>query len=800
MTAGWQSLLGQSLLRREDPRLLMGNGQYVTDIQAPGLLHAGILRSPHARARINGIELAGARQAPGTVLALAGGDLRDAEALPDARSRLTVRWLDRVHPRLQFPSEPLLATGEVHYAGEPVAVVVGESRYAVEDALEAIEVHYQPLPAVMDVEAASQAGSPRVHEALNDNVLFEFRVQKGDAASAMAGSSRTLRRRFRCHRNAAVPMEGRGLVAIPDIRTGALTIYSGTQTPHSLRRSVAECLSLPEGMIRVIVPDTGGGFGGKNTVYPEDILLPYLALRLGRPVKWVEDRRENLLSMTQGRDQVIDATVAFQDDGRITAVQVEQWLNCGAFEPTGPVVTYQTATHLLGPYEIEHLDFVGRSVATNKPPQAPYRGAGRPEATFVMESLVDAVARALGLDPAVVRRRNLISAARMPYNVGLPFRDGNDIVYDSGNFPELLRRVLAEAGYEGLRREQAEGRASEAASDRAAPYLGIGLACYVEATGTGPFEGASISLDAGGRLTISTGACSQGQGQEVTLAQIVGELWQVDPDRVTVLLGDTGRIDFGAGTYASRTLQLVSAAAADASLKLRQKLCRLAAGMLEANPADLQVDLQHRRVAVQGDASRAVALAELARAAAPGWGSGGPGETEPGLQATAYVAPSSQAWASAAHLAVVEVHPDTAAVQVKRYLVCHDAGKVVNPLLAEGQIVGGVAQGLGGALMEEVVHDGAGQPLSASLMDYVIPTATDVPDVELSHLETLSPLHAFGIKGLGEGGTVGAPAAIANAIADALSPLGIEVSTLPVTPRRVFELLQQAGAVPARPR
>jgi carbon-monoxide dehydrogenase large subunit len=573
-------------------------------------------------------------------------------------------------------------------------------------------------------------------------------------------------------------MEGRGALAVPDSRTGALTLYTGCQQPHLLRRAAAAVLGLPEPMLRVVVPDVGGGFGGKNGAYPEDVLIALLAQRTGRPVKWTEDRRENLLAMNQARDQIIDAAVAFDDEGRILAVQAEQWLDCGAFHPIGPVVTYQTATHLLGPYDVPNMAFHGRSVATNKAPNAPYRGAGRPEATFVMEALVDAVARELGLDPAEVRRRNLVGRGAMPYNVRIPFRDGHDVTYDSGDYPELLRRVLDAGGYQALRRRQADLR-------REGRLLGIGLACYVEATGTGPFEGATIAIDGAGNLILTTGACSQGQGHETSLAQLVGELWGVAPERVTVLLGDTARMPYGAGTYASRTLQLVSAAAVEATQRLREKLTAAAAVLLEANPGDLELDMERRLVAVRGDPVRQVSLSQVVQATAPGWGRGG--HPEAGPQATAYYAPEQQEWASAAHLAAVEVDPETAAVSVERYVVCHDAGRILTPVLADGQVVGGVAQGLGGALLEEFAYDAAGQPLTASLMDYLIPGAMESPEVDVLHIESPSPVHPLGIKGLGEGGTVGAPAVLTNAVADAL---GTDVLDLPIAPDRLLSLLR----------
>jgi carbon-monoxide dehydrogenase large subunit len=773
----------QAVLRREDGRLLRGGGQYVSDLQAPGLLVAAILRSPHAHARTEVVDLSQAKALPGVALALSGRDLAELPPMPDASVNTTARWLDRVKPRLTFPRQRILALDEAPYVGYPIAIVAAHDRYTAEDALDLIAVEYKPLPASVDVLAACQPGAPRAHGDTEDNTLFEFRLAKGDGAQGLAAAPRRISRRFTSRRNAAVPMEGRGALAIPDTRTGALTVYTGCQQPYLLRRAISLTLGLPDSLIRVIVPDVGGGFGGKNGAYPEDVLIACVAQRLGRPVKWTEDRRENLLAMNQARDQIVDATIGFDEGGRILALQIEQWLDSGAYQPMGPVVTYQTATHILGPYDVAHLEFHGRSVMTNKAPNAPYRGAGRPEATFFMEALLDLVARDLGMDPAEVRRRNLIGSDRMPYNVTIPFRDGADVVYDSGDFPELLRTTLGAGDYDELRQRQARLRAE-------GRYLGLGIACYVEATGTGPFEGATIAVDGSGGLVLTTGACSQGQGHETSLAVLIGELWDVAPERVTVLLGDTGRIPFGAGTYASRTLQLVSAAAVQATTQLQDKLKRIAAGMLEANADDLELDMAERQLAVRGDPSRAVSLGQVVLATGPGWGRSGPG-SEAGPQATAYYAPEQQEWASAAHLAVVEVDPETAGVRIDKYVVCHDAGRIVTPVLADGQVIGGVIQGLGGALLEEYAHDASGQPLTTSLMDYLIPTAMDSPEVDLLHIDSPSPVHPLGIKGLGEGGTVGAPAAIAGAIADALSPLGVSITELPLTAQRLFEALRR---------
>jgi carbon-monoxide dehydrogenase large subunit len=586
-----------------------------------------------------------------------------------------------------------------------------------------------------------------------------------------------LKRRFYHHRYAAVPMECRGVVSEYDRRTDSATIWSSTQVVHWVRREVATTLGLPEARVRCIALDVGGGFGGKGHAYPEDLLVPFLARRLGRPVRWIEDRREHFLSATHSRDQLHDVEVGFDDEGCILAIRDDYIVDCGAWNPIGSGVAYNTAVHLTGPYKIGHLAASGRIIATNKAPNAPYRGAGRPEAAFAMERSIDLVARSLGLEPAEVRRRNMIPADEMPYSAGMLYRDGEPIVYDSGDYPGALQKALdAVGGVEAFRRRQAEAR-------RDGRYLGLGIGCYIEGTGVGPFEGAVIRIDPSGKVYASSGACPQGQGMETIFAQIVADAWKVRPEDVVVSLADTAAIPIGFGTMASRSTVTVSAAIHHASLRLREKAFAIAANILECAPADLE--LRDGGVGVVGVPGTAVSLARLAQAARPGWDHGRPPGVEAGLEETYYWEPPTVTWSYAVHVAIVEVDNQTGRLKIEQYVVSHDCGVVVNPMLVEGQVMGGTAQGLGGILCEAIAYDANGQLLSATLMDYALPTASDIPAMQVIHQYSPSPLNPLGVKGVGEGGAVAPPAAIANAVCDALAPFGVELNATPVRPAEI---------------
>jgi carbon-monoxide dehydrogenase large subunit len=777
--------IGRSLLRREDRRLLTGRGQFIADLELPRMLHAAFLRSPVAHARIRSVDLSRAAAAPGVALALSGADLvRLLPPLPDTQLSLPSKWMSRVQHEFHNPQQPGLAYDKVRHVGEAFAVIVAESRYAAEDAAELVTLDLDQLPAVVSAEAALAPDAPLIHEHLKTNLFGAFSIAKGDVAAVMAGAPHRLQRRFYHHRYAAMPIECRGVAAVHDPRTDTITIWSATQVVHWVRREVAAILGLPEARVRCLALDVGGGFGVKGHVYPEDLVVPFLARRLGRPVRWLEDRHEHLQSAAHSRDQLHQVEVGFDDDGHILALRDDFIVDCGAWNPIGGGVPYNTAAHLTGPYKIAHLAVSARTAATNKVPNTAYRGAGRPEAVFAMERIIDLVAGSLGLEPAEVRRCNMIRAEEMPYRAGILYRDGEPIVYDSGDYAGGLQKALdAVGGTAVFRRRQHEAR-------RQGRYLGLGIGCYVEGTGVGPFEGATVRIDPSGKVYVSSGAASQGQGMETIFAQIVADTWQVAPDDVVISLADTAVIPSGSGTFASRSTVTLSAAIHHASEGLREKAFAIAANLLECAPADLE--LRDGGVGVVGVPGAAVSLAKLAHAARPGWDHGRPQGIDAGLEETHYWEPSTVTWSYAAHVAIVEVDPAIGRVTIEKYAIAHDCGIVVNPLLVEGQIAGGTAQGLGGILFEDIAYDSEGQLLCGSLADYLVPTACDVPEMVLVHQHSPSPLNPLGVKGVGEGGAVAPPAAIANAVSDALAPFGAEFNATPIKPEQIVKAFRSA--------
>jgi carbon-monoxide dehydrogenase large subunit len=775
--------IGRSIKPHKTSRFLTGGGVYVSDIRLPNMLHAAVARSMHAHAHIRSIDAVQALRLGGVAGVWTGGDIKDRIALfPESFEIHPRPWLEAVKPILQAPRPAALAERKVHYVGEPVAIVVAEDRHSAEDAVDAIVVEYEPLPVVVDPDEALKAGAIRVHDEAQDNLVFSFTVDKGNIDQALRDAPYRLRERFRHHRYCAAPLEGRGVVAWVEPKTNILTVWSSTQMPHLVRRQIAAQLNLSEATVRVIAPDIGGGFGPKVFVYPEEILVPFLALQLGRPVKWIEDRREHFISTAHGRDQIHDVELGFDEQGLILGLHDRFLLDNGAYNPMGLTDAYNTAAHLQGPYKIPNLSVSGSCVSTNKVPNAPYRGAGRPEAVFVMERCVDLIAARLGLDPAEVRRRNFVQPEEMPYHAGILYRDGEPICYDSGNYPKTLARALEAAGYEELRKQQREER-------QRGRYLGIGIGCYVEGTGVGSFEGAKVRIDPSGQIVIATGATGHGQGHETIFAQIAADLWGVTPEDVRLVEGDTAPIPFGCGTFGSRSTVNVGSALFEASARLKGKVLQLAAHLLEANRDDLE--LGNGQVFVRGMAQRSLSFSALAGAAVPGWASKLPNGLEPGLEEIFYFAPATVTWANAAHVAVIEVDTETGKIKLLDYVVSHDAGKLINPLLVEGQIHGGVAQGIGAALYEEICYDPDGQLLSGSFMDYLLPGSMEVPKIKTVHLESPSSLNPLGIKGLGEGGAIAPPAAIANALADVLRPLAVRVNEIPLTLSRVLELLSR---------
>jgi carbon-monoxide dehydrogenase large subunit len=762
-----QSWIGRSLPRREDDALLRGAGRFVADLVRPGQLCAHFVRSPVAHARLLGIDATAALALPGVAGVFTALDVPAGTLPPFLWDTPPEKLVAALRPQLRPCHPPLLAADRVRFAGQAVAVVLAGDRYLAEDAAELVEVDYDPLPAVTDPEAALAPGAPLVHDGWDDNVAVRFEVRHGDAEGALAGAEVVVRERFAVQRQAPLPLETRGALADlgPD---GLLTLWSTTQNAHPLRRAVSRVAGLAPERIRVVAPDVGGGFGGKGVLYPEDLLVALLALRTGRPVKWVEDRAEHLRSAIHAREQVHDVELGLDRDGRLLALRDHFLVDSGAFNPLGLVIPYNTIAHLQGPYRVANLEAVATAVLTNKVPAAPYRGAGRPEAVFAVERAIDRAARALGLDPLELRLRNLLRPDELPFRAGILYRDGEPLVLDGGDYPAALRRAAELADYAG----------AKATGGRDGRRLGVGVACYVEGTGIGPFEGAAVRVERDGRVLVRTGACSQGQGHATVLAQVCAERLGVDPGAVTVVGGDTAGLERGWGTVASRSAVVAGNAVAAAARAVRDQAVARAAAMLEVAEADLVVE--DGRVAVAGAPERGLGLAELARGAEAGGAE---------LAAVEYFEPPTVTWANGAHVAVVEVDPATGEVRVLRYAVVHDCGRPINPAIVDGQVHGGVAQGIGGALFEELVYDEEGQLLSGTLADYLVPTAADVPPIALAHAETPSPLNPLGVKGVGEGGAIPGPAAIANAVEDALAPHGQVVRRTPLSPAYVRSLL-----------
>ncbi|HZT52436.1 MAG TPA: xanthine dehydrogenase family protein molybdopterin-binding subunit, partial [Stellaceae bacterium] len=714
MTEAAAGYVGRSVPRREDRRLLLGSGRFVADIRLPGMLHVAFVRSDVAHARIRAIRTARALALPGVVAIFTAEDIAaHLPPIPGMQNRPPKAWREAVEHELNIPDQPILAPGKVCHVGEPIAAIVAADRYIAEDAAALVEVAFELLPPVADIDAALDPAAPRVHEALPSNVIARLRMHKGDVAAVFASGVRRLSHRFDNHRYSGMPIECRGVVAQYDEALDTMTVWSATQVVHWVRREVASRLGLPESRVRCIAPDVGGGFGVKGHVYPEDVLIPFIARRLKRPVRWIEDRHEHILNSAHARDDRHEAEIAFDGEGRILAIRDRLLKDSGAYMPVGVGTPVNTAVHLLGPYHVPNYESAITIVATNKTPNAPYRGAGRPEAAFVIERLMDLVARALDLDPVEVRLRNMIRPEQIPYAVGLTYRDGAPIVYDSGDYPAALRQAVeALGGLARFRREQE-------AAWREGRFLGLGIGCYVEGTGAGPFEGATVRLEPSGTIYVATGACAQGQGHETVFAQVAADQWGVTPDQVTVVVSDTAAIAMGYGTIASRSAVNSSAAIVLASETLRRKVLAVAGHVLECSPEDLE--LRDGRIVVRGVPGLSLTLREVAQAARPGWDHARPPGVPPGLEATEYFEPPTVTWSYAVHAAIVELDRGTGVPTVRRYVVVHDAGTLINPELAEGQVLGGVCQGLGGGLLEELVYDGEAQLLTGSLADYLMP-------------------------------------------------------------------------------
>ena len=769
---------GAPITRNEDARLLSGQALFVDDVELPGMLHAAFLRSNVAHARIRSIDVAAARARAGVVAVYTAADLGAYWAPgpllvpPPPIAGITF------NQRTQVP----LAKDKVRHVGEPLAVVLADSRYIAEDALADIGVELDPLPAVVDLEKALDDTSARVHDDVRGNIAARVRQSRGNYATARSRADHLVARRFLYDHGASSPIETRGIVANWDGRANQLTIWDTTQAPVFLRNGLAGMLGLSERQVRVIAPFVGGGFGPKIMLfYPEEVVIPWLALQHNRPIKWIEDRLEHFFATTQERGQTHDAEMALSRDGEILGIKDTFLHDTGAYNPYGLTVPINSQCTLLGPYVVPHYDSTFTAVFTNKPIVTPYRGAGRQHGVFVIERLLDLAARDLGIDRAEIRRRNFIPADAFPYNNEIIYQDFTTLEYDSGNYEPILDKALDMIGYQKFLAEEqprlrAQGR-----------NVGIGIACYVEGTGIGPYEGAKVQVQANGKVSVATGIGTQGQGHFTSFAQIAADQVGVDVRHVDVVTGDTDQFYWGAGTFASRGAVVAGNAVNEAAKVVRQKILRLAAEHFECAEEDLEI--ADGAVSVVGVPGQSVKLGALALKANPMRGAVRPG-TEPGLESTQYFGPPSGATASGVHAMIVEVDLQTFMLNVLKYVVVHDCGTIINPLILAGQIHGGVAQGIGNAFYEQLVFDDDGQLLNASLADYLLPSALEVPRMDIAHLATASPLNPLGIKGAGEAGAIPVGPLFAQAIEDALglADQKVELLEIPLSPNRLFEL------------
>jgi CO/xanthine dehydrogenase Mo-binding subunit len=674
-----------------------------------------------------------------------------------------------------------LASDVVRYVGEPVAVVIAESRYLAEDALELIDVDYSPLPTVADTRRALEPGAPVLHDVLGGNVVDRLETQRGDAARAMATAAHRVSERFSVQRHTGVPMETRGLTAWFDPHTRVLNLYGVAKVPHFNRRVLADLLGYPEHLIQFVELEVGGGFGIRGEFYPEDLIVPWAAMRLGRPVQWIEDRREHLMAANHSRQQHHDVEIGFDAERHIVALIDRFRVDLGAYLRThGVVVPELTSALMPGPYRIPNYSSVADCVLTNKTPTGTYRGPGRYECTFVRERLLDVAAERLGWDRLELRRRNFIAPEEMPYEIGGASLAQKNVL-DCGDYRSALDQALELCGYERARAEQTDAR-------RRGRHVGIGIGCVLEKAGLGPWEYARVEVDATGHVVVYSGVAAVGQGIATTLAQVCADQLGVTPESITVVHGDSRRVPFGVGGFASRGAAVALPAAFEAAKAVRAKVVKVAASLLEVHEGDLA--LADGAVHVRGARDRLVTFRELARAAVPG-----PPGMEPGLVASHFFEAPKMTYPYGTHVAIVEVDAETGQVKLLKYAIAYDVGRAVNPLIVDGQLVGALAQGIGGALLEELVYDEGGQLLTTTFMDYLLPTSMEMPDETVVRIleETPTPLNPLGVKGVGEGGSSGCGAAIANAVADALAPLGVAITALPLSPDRLLTLIQAAS-------
>ncbi len=757
------SLIGATVKRKEDPRLITGRGTFVGNLKLAGMLHVAFVRSQYAHADICGIDSAAALNMPGVVAVVTGQDLAE-----DYNPMLGIGSDEVSRRRTRYA----LSVDRVRYTGEPVAAVIATSPEIAEDASSAVWVEMDPLPVVASLEQATAEGAPRLFDGTENNIPHVFRRKRGQVDEAFAGAYRIVQGRLGSQRLAGVPMEGRAVVAAPDPATGGVTVWSSTQAAHQTRSELAKVLRWQENQIRVITPDVGGGFGVKIGIYPEDVVLALLAQKYGVPLRWVESRLENILTTSHGRAQVAEVEAAVEQDGTVSALRLRGLADIGAY-PKLDWIPDLTGLMAVGVYRIPAVDLEISCVLTNTTHVAAYRGAGRPEAAYYIERLMDLVAAELELDPVAVRRKNFIPPDQFPYQAP------TGRLYDSGEYDRALTKALELAGYSELRAEQARRRAEN--SDH---LLGIGLACYVEMCAFGPYESAVVRVDPTGTVTVFTGISPHGQGQHTSFAQIVADTIGVDFDNILVRHGDTGTMPMGNGTMGSRGLVVGGSAVLQAAGQVRTKAQLIAAHMLEAAPEDIV--LEQGRYQVKGVPDRGLKLAEIAKRA---YTDDLPDDITSGLEATEFWRPAEMVYPFGAHVAVVEIERETGIVHLRNYVSVDDCGKRISPLLVEGQVHGGLAQGIAQALLEEVVYDDTGQLLTGTLMDYAVPRADSFSQFVTGATETPTPLNPLGAKGIGEAATIGSTPAVVNAVLDALRPFGVRHIDSPLRPEKIWRAL-----------
>ncbi len=790
--------VGERVKRTEDPRLIKGLAHYVDDIRLPDTLHVAFVRSLYAHARINSIDTTEALKVPGVVAVYTGKDIAKVGPVPCAAAL----------PDLKVPDYRVLATDKALFVGHPIAAVVAKDKYTARDATDLVEVDYDELPAVVDVEQAANGGA-LVHESFGDNIAYKLTSGEGDIDAALKAADRIVSQKMIHQRLAPIAMEPRGVLARYFPGEEELTVWSSTQIPHLLRTQLALMIGIPENKLRVITPEVGGGFGSKLNVYAEEALLGWISMQLGKPVKWIESRRENVAATIHGRAQVGTVEVGVKNDGTITGLRYNVVADLGAYHQLlTPAIPTLTGLMLSGAYKIPAIQMNVTGVFTNKMSTDAYRGAGRPEATYVVERVMDVVARELNLDPIEVRRKNFPAASEFP------FHTATGLDYDSGDYEAALTKALNLSGYKKLREEQEHERGN-------GRLIGIGLSSYVEICALGPsqampaggWESATVRIEPTGKVTVLTGASPHGQGQETSFAQIAADELGVDLNDVTVIHGDTGVVQYGIGTFGSRATAVGGTAVLIAIQKLKEKAAKIAAHMMQCDASAVSFEAgkysrQAAAAAAAGTSEPVVPVGEAPAGALPEPQTDGrtsltiqeialaahiakeiPPDTEPGLSATYFFEPKNFTFPFGTHVCVVEIDKDTGETKIIKYVAVDDCGKVINPLLVDGQVHGGIVQAIGQALYEEVVYDDQGQLVTGELMDYALPKASQMPWFETDRTETPSPVNPLGVKGVGEAGTIGATPAIVNAVVDALAPYGVKHLDMPVRPEKVWKII-----------